>query len=64
MFNSAVHEEEEVLEFNLNSGITVSQRKYNVYDEQNKLQGALWFFEDVTSDRQTARQLVYLAEHD
>jgi len=52
------------LEFELLDGIIVIQRFYPVYDEENDIVGTLWIYEDVTVERQTAEQLVHLAEHD
>jgi len=52
------------LEFELLDGAVVIQRYYPVYDEENDIVGTLWIYEDVTVERQTAEQLVHLAEHD
>jgi diguanylate cyclase (GGDEF)-like protein len=53
-----------VLELQMNDGRTITQQGYTVEDVQGRPVGYLWLFEDVTLERQTAAQLVYLAERD
>jgi len=53
-----------ILEFELLDGTVVIQRFYPVYDEEKDIVGTLWIYEDVTVERQTAEQLIHLAEHD
>ncbi|MEO5574081.1 MAG: EAL domain-containing protein [Gammaproteobacteria bacterium] len=45
-------------------GRMVTQLSYLVHDEAHGFSGRLWVYEDITRERQTAEQLVYLAEHD
>jgi len=52
------------VEFLLINGIVVIQRFYRIFDEEKNILGTMWIFEDVTAERQTAEQLVHLAEHD
>jgi diguanylate cyclase (GGDEF)-like protein/PAS domain S-box-containing protein len=42
----------------------VTQLSYSVRDREGRFLGHLWIYEDVTSERQTAEQLLYLAERD
>jgi GGDEF domain-containing protein len=42
----------------------VTQLSYTVRDGEARFIGHLWIYEDVTSERQTAEQLLYLAERD
>lgn len=42
----------------------VTQHNYPVRDQDEKLIGCLTLYEDITQERQTARQLIYLAERD
>jgi diguanylate cyclase (GGDEF)-like protein/PAS domain S-box-containing protein len=53
-----------VLELQLADGRTITQQGYTVEDVGHRPVGYLWLFEDVTLERQTAAQLVYLAERD
>jgi diguanylate cyclase (GGDEF)-like protein/PAS domain S-box-containing protein len=52
------------LEVQMADGRLVTQQGYAVEDVQHRRVGHLWLFEDVTLERQTAAQLVYLAERD
>lgn len=52
------------LEIHLDDGRLVTQQGHAVRDGQGRTVGYLWLFEDVTRERQTADQLVYLAERD
>ncbi len=45
-------------------GRVVTQLSYAVRDRDQRFIGHLWVYEDVTSERQTAEQLLYLAERD
>lgn len=53
-----------VLEIQLADGRLVTQQHYGVGDVYGRPVGRLWLFEDVTLERQTAAQLIYLAERD
>jgi diguanylate cyclase (GGDEF)-like protein/PAS domain S-box-containing protein len=54
-----------VLEIQLADGRLITQQGYTVEDAYHRRPvGHLWLFEDVTLERQTAAQLVYLAERD
>jgi len=52
------------LELQLTDGRLVTQQSHAVTDVFNRQVGRLWIFEDVTYERRTADQLVYLAERD
>jgi len=52
------------LEIPMADGRLVTQRGYAVDDAQGRSVGFLWVFEDITRERQTADQLIYLAERD
>lgn len=58
------HEISETLEVNLADGRVVTQLCYPVRDSEGRPLGHLWIYEDVTRERQTAEQLLYLAERD
>ncbi|MCC5812163.1 MAG: EAL domain-containing protein [Ectothiorhodospiraceae bacterium] len=58
------HEISERFELDLYDGRVLTQLSYPVTDTEGRLIGRLWIYEDVTHERQTAQQLVYLAEHD
>lgn len=45
-------------------GRVITQLSYAVRDRDDRFIGHLWIYEDVTSERQTAEQLLYLAERD
>jgi diguanylate cyclase (GGDEF)-like protein/PAS domain S-box-containing protein len=51
-------------EIEMADGRLVTQVCYPVRDGQQQLVGHLWLYEDVTRERQTAEQLLYLAERD
>jgi len=53
-----------VLEIQMADGRLVTQHGHAVEDVYGRPVGYLWIFEDVTRERQTADQLVYLAERD
>ena len=52
------------LEIQLADGRLVTQQGHAVKDVLGRPVGYLWLFEDVTRERQTADQIVYLAERD
>lgn len=58
------HESSERFETELNDGRLITQISYPVLDNEGNSLGRLWIYEDVTHERQTAEQLLYLAEHD
>ncbi len=60
-----VHREEaDSHEIQMKDGRVVTQLSYAVRDRDNRFLGYLWIYEDVTSERQTAEQMLYLAERD
>jgi diguanylate cyclase (GGDEF)-like protein/PAS domain S-box-containing protein len=52
------------VEIQLTDGRLVTQQVHAVEDVYGRAVGHLWLFEDVTRQRQTADQLIYLAERD
>jgi diguanylate cyclase (GGDEF)-like protein/PAS domain S-box-containing protein len=58
------HEISERFEIDLYDGRVLTQLSYPVSDIDGRTIGRLWIYEDVTHERQTAQQLIYLAEHD
>lgn len=58
------HEISERFEVDLYDGRILTQLSYPVSDVDGRTIGRLWIYEDVTHERQTAQQLIYLAEHD
>ena len=58
------HEVSDTFEISLADGRTVTQMSYPVNDPENRFIGRLWVYEDITRERQTAEQLIYLAERD
>ncbi|MGR8980730.1 MAG: EAL domain-containing protein [Gammaproteobacteria bacterium] len=58
------HEMSERFEIELNDGRVLTQIYYPVTDMEGRVLGRLWIYEDITQDRQTAQQLLYLAERD
>lgn len=60
----AHREEADSFEILMKDGRVVTQLSYAVLDRENRFLGYLWIYEDVTSERQTAEQLLYLAERD
>lgn len=58
------HEISERFEVDLYDGRVLTQLSYPVADPEGRIIGRLWIYEDVTHERQTAQQLVYLAERD
>jgi len=53
-----------VLEIQMTDGRLVTQQVHAVEDVYGRPVGHLWLFQDVTRERQTADQLIYLAERD
>ena len=58
------HEVSESFEIVMADGRVVTQLSYPVRDHEGRMIGRLWIYEDVTRERQTAEQLLYLAERD
>ena len=58
------HEISERFEVDLCDGRILTQISYPVLDPEERLLGRLWIYEDITNERQTAEQLLYLAERD
>lgn len=58
------HEVSDTVEVAMADGRTVTQLCYSVRDPEGRFLGRLWVYEDVTRERQTAEQLLYLAERD
>lgn len=54
----------ERLEIEFNHGLILTQRSFPVLDSEQIFLGRLWIYEDITHERQSAQQLLYLAEHD
>lgn len=57
-------EEADSMEISVGDDRVVTQLSYGVRDRESRFLGHLWIYEDVTSERQTAEQLLYLAERD
>jgi diguanylate cyclase (GGDEF)-like protein/PAS domain S-box-containing protein len=51
-------------EIGMSDGRLITRVGYPVRDSAEQLVGYLWLFEDVTRERQTANQILYLAERD
>lgn len=51
-------------ELEMNDGRVITQLCHPVRDRHDRLVGRLWVFEDVTQERHSAEQLIYLAERD
>ena len=58
------HEVSETFEIVMADGRVMTQISYPVRDHEGRFIGRLWIYEDVTRERQTAEQLIYLAERD
>ena len=61
---TSTHEASESFEITLADGRVLTQFTYPVRDGGSRIIGRLWIYEDVTRERQTAEQLLYLAERD
>ncbi len=64
LFVLDTHEVSETFEIVMADGRVVTQLSYPVRDHEGRFIGRLWIYEDVTRERQTAEQLLYLAERD
>jgi diguanylate cyclase (GGDEF)-like protein/PAS domain S-box-containing protein len=51
-------------EIQMADGRVITELDYPVRDREDRFLGHLWIYEDITHERQTAEQLVYLAERD
>jgi diguanylate cyclase (GGDEF)-like protein len=60
----AGREEGESLDIVMKDGRVATQLSYPVFERDGHFIGHLWIYEDVTRERQTAEQLLYLAERD
>lgn len=58
------HEVSETFEIATADNRLITQLSYPVRDPDGRFIGRLWVYEDVTRERQTAEQLIYLAERD
>ncbi len=58
------HEISERMELELSDGRMLTQLSYPVNDIEGRTLGRLWIYEDITQERHTAQQLLYLAERD
>jgi len=58
------HESSESLEIEMTDGRLITQLSYPVREQDGRIIGRILIFEDVTRERQTAEQLIYLAERD
>ena len=58
------HQVSENFEISTADGRLLTQLSYPVHDTEGRFIGRLWIYEDVTHERQTAEQLIYLAERD
>jgi diguanylate cyclase (GGDEF)-like protein/PAS domain S-box-containing protein len=58
------HEVSDTFEIEMADGRVVTQLSYPVRDNDGRFIGRLWIYEDITRERQTAEQLIYLAERD
>lgn len=58
------HELSDSFEIQMADGRVITELDYPVRDHEGRFIGHLWIYEDVTHERQTAEQLVYLAERD
>ena len=58
------HEISEKYEIELKDGRIITQLTYPVVDKYDTILGRLWLYDDITQERQTAEQLLYLAERD
>ncbi len=61
---TSTHEVSENFEIHMADGRVVTQISYPVRDLEFRFVGRLWVYEDITKARQTAEQLIYLAERD
>ena len=59
-----INEVSDSFEIAMTDGRIVTQKYYPVRDTDDCVIGRLWVYEDITQERQTAIQLLYLAERD
>ncbi len=57
-------EQSDSYEIQMTDGRVITELDYPVRDRESRFIGHLWIYEDITRERQTAEQLVYLAERD
>ncbi|MHB1175728.1 MAG: EAL domain-containing protein [Sulfuriferula sp.] len=60
----STHESSDSLEIEMTDGRVITQLSYPVREQDGRIIGRILIFEDVTRERQTAEQLIYLAERD
>ncbi len=60
----AAREPGDAIDITVQDGRIATQLSYPVFERDNHFIGHLWIYEDVTRERQTADQLLYLAERD
>lgn len=58
------HEVSDSYEITMADARIITQLSYPVRDNDGRFVGRLWIYEDITRERQTAEQLIYLAERD
>ena len=58
------HEVSDSFEITMADARIITQLSYPVRDNEGRFIGRLWIYEDITRERQTAEQLIYLAERD
>ncbi len=58
------HDTSNSFEIQLTDGRVFTELDFPVRDKMGRFIGHLWIYEDVTRERQTAEQLIYLAERD
>ncbi len=61
---TTTHEVSENFEIHMADGRVITQISYPVRDSEFRFIGRLWVYEDITKARQSAEQLIYLAERD
>lgn len=61
---TTTHEVSENFEIHMADGRVITQISYPVRDLEFRFMGRLWVYEDITKARQSAEQLIYLAERD
>ncbi len=61
---SGTQEISDSTELEMTDGRVITQLCYPVRDDDYRLIGRLWVFEDVTQEKRSAEQLIYLAERD
>lgn len=61
---TTTHEVSENFEIHMADGRVITHVSYPVRDSEFRFIGRLWVYEDITKARQSAEQLIYLAERD